>query len=469
MYLLLVLFLAHGISLGPCGNVNDPNDPCMSLCHALESFYSATNGPSWVFSSWNNPWFAGDPNPCNWGGIGCHNSSLCPTFHSFTMTGKNIHGNVPSDFGVSLNAASGGKVDHVQMVDLPLLTGDIRFLAGLTSLTYLATPNCGLSSSPGALESILRSNPDLCLVDFSKTKVGGSIPAAFCRIFSASFCPNILKTFSCAHCNLSGALPDMTACVGLQALDMSFNQLSGPLSDVPSSLVSLVLAGNSLKGGIPRSFQKLQRLEILDLSENDLEGPLGNLTICNGTKCADTDPGNPYGTTSLRLLRLQNNRFNGSVEELIDSFLRHGPVERFPLATLDLSTNNFTGKLTGELSDVFSLQRINLKRNALEVGLTFPSYLSTDNSSRHYFDEDERYWCPLYTLGTLIVELDANVFSFFECSCAANFFGVQSLETECKPCSEGAKCGGGTVMELEVPFFLLLYFILFSLVCNRLD
>lgn len=453
MFVVVLLLAFLNVGFGSCGNASDPKDPCAPLCDALDSFYNATNGPDWGLPSWETPWFSNDPNPCNWGGVGCHNSSSCSTFHSFALSGKNIQGIVPTDFGVRLHDASGGNIDHFQLVNLPSLSGDIRFLAGITSLTYLAMPNCGVSSSPGSLEGILRSNPLLCLVDFSKTFVGGPFPSGFCHLFPAKSCSNPGKTFNCPHCRFTGSLPNFLSCDGLQFLDLSFNQFSDALPEVPSSLVSLNLAGNSLKGEIPRSFKTLRRLETLDLSENLLAGTLENLTICNGTECADTDPGNPFGTTSLRLLRLRGNHFSFSIEDLIDNILFHGPtIVRFPLATLDLSNNNLTGKLTGKLGDAFFLQRINLKSNPLDTGLTFPSYLSADNTSRQYFDGDERYWCPFYTFadGILIVEVDANVFSYFECKCAANFFGVQSLETECKPCSEGAKCGGGTLMELEI-------------------
>ncbi|KAM3201402.1 hypothetical protein P3L10_033765 [Capsicum annuum] len=75
--------------------------------------------------------------------------------------------------------------------------------------------------------------------------------------------------------NFSGPIPQALVTAPLQALDLSYNNLSG---NIPawlgnsSSIQSLALYRNHLKGHIPPDYCRLEGLEELDLSENNLVG-----------------------------------------------------------------------------------------------------------------------------------------------------------------------------------------------------
>jgi hypothetical protein len=95
--------------------------------------------------------------------------------------------------------------------------------------------------------------------------------------------------------------------VSLHTLDLSFNQLSGP---IPSSLRDLrdmshlSLQNNQLRGSIPSSLGKLNRLNILDLSSNLLGGSI---------------PSSLVSLTNLQDLLINNNSLSGPVPELSSS------------------------------------------------------------------------------------------------------------------------------------------------------
>jgi Leucine-rich repeat (LRR) protein len=62
----------------------------------------------------------------------------------------------------------------------------------------------------------------------------------------------------------------------MTVLALSYNQIVGQVSDMPSSLFFLGLAGNNLTGPIPASLGLLGKLTSLDLSYNSLSGQVSH-------------------------------------------------------------------------------------------------------------------------------------------------------------------------------------------------
>ncbi|CAH9119221.1 unnamed protein product [Cuscuta epithymum] len=107
-----------------------------------------------------------------------------------------------------------------------------------------------------------------------------------------------LSSFSAAGCNIQGPLPpffnvslvglylsnnnlsgDISALqnlTGLDQIELQHNQLSGEIPDLSrlQSLKYLYLNNNNLTGHIPESLKTLPYLVELDLSNNQLAGPL---------------------------------------------------------------------------------------------------------------------------------------------------------------------------------------------------
>ncbi|XP_010936794.1 uncharacterized protein [Elaeis guineensis] len=147
-----------------------------------------------------------------------------------------------------------------------------------------------------------------------------------------------------------GLIGEIPASLGqltnLKSLVLVENSLAGMLPRELGSLVHLkrlVLTGNRFSGQIPVSLAgNLSELLILDLSRNNLSGPL---------------PSSFGGLTSLLTLDLSNNTLEGS--------LPSGLGELRNLTLLDLRNNNFSGGLTHSLQSMTSIQDMLLSNNPL--------------------------------------------------------------------------------------------------------
>ncbi|KAJ3678298.1 hypothetical protein LUZ60_002101 [Juncus effusus] len=140
------------------------------------------------------------------------------------------------------------------------------------------------------------------------------------------------------------------------------------------SLKRLNLSGCGLTGRLPESIgSDLRELEILDLSNNELFGPL---------------PSSISNLTNLKQLILDSNSFSGKLESGIgnlkcltklsvsgNSFSGNLPTElgelRY-LELLDLSVNIFTGSVPASLANLTKLLYLDLSRNGL-TGNLFPN------------------------------------------------------------------------------------------------
>lgn len=127
----------------------------------------------------------------------------------------------------------------------------------------------------------------------------------------------------------------------LYELDMSVNALSGTLGeDLGGSLAWIRLQDNALSGELTSdSFSKLHKLRSLHLYRNSFEGPLPDI----------------WHLEDLQVLRLNENRFNGS--------LPSGVGELLNLESLWLHNNNLTGLIPSELGKVHRLDYLILRFN----------------------------------------------------------------------------------------------------------
>ncbi|KAF8011984.1 hypothetical protein BT93_I0190 [Corymbia citriodora subsp. variegata] len=153
--------------------------------------------------------------------------------------------------------------------------------------------------------------------------------------------PRSIQFYLASNNKLIGQIPP-TICQlnSIQILDLASNELSGVLpsclSNLSSTLSTLSLHGNGFYGRIP-PLQKIEacELKMVDLSDNQLEGPLPRgLSTCVG----------------LEFLNLGNNwiadtfpSWLGSLPNLKEPKSNH---QHFPkLRIIDLSMNNFSGGL----------------------------------------------------------------------------------------------------------------------------
>ncbi|KAI5072980.1 hypothetical protein GOP47_0013086 [Adiantum capillus-veneris] len=353
--------------------------------------------------------------------------SACNGLVSLNLSENEIPGKIPASFFSSCGALqeldlSGNKLSG-------WLPGGVEFCLSLLHLN-LARNSLDGNLPPGFLSNCssaeCNTGPRLLSLDISRNNISGSIPDNFfanCQavvsidlssnLFSGSLpsslqnCKN-LAVFNITANSLLSELPKYlgqmasiqklhmannhftgqissaliaSLCTTLQDLDLSTNNLSGPLPasfESCKSLQSLKLQKNKLDGDFPSSFfSPLQELEVLRMGFNAFTGPVPvGLMNCSKLKVLDfggnqltgfvpeelcvVPPSlvaNGIDSYMLEQLLLPNNKLSGPVPVSLSNCTR--------LLILNLSFNRLSGTVPMELSYLTNLERLSLWYNQL--------------------------------------------------------------------------------------------------------
>ncbi|PHU08496.1 hypothetical protein BC332_20356 [Capsicum chinense] len=175
------------------------------------------------------------------------------------------------------------------------------------------------------------SLPFLEYVDLSMNQLFGPIPPELGKMKSLE---------------IGGSIPPEIGNVkGLLGLDLSSNHLIGQIPKEfgkLTSLIRLLVQNNSISGNIPGEFVSLAKLESLDLSDNRLNGMI---PTCIGD------------FVHLFQLDLSNNKFGENIPIEIGKMTQ--------LNVLDLSHNLLVGDIPPQLANLKVLVDLNLSHNCL--------------------------------------------------------------------------------------------------------
>ncbi|KAL1360948.1 hypothetical protein HN51_006318 [Arachis hypogaea] len=207
-----------------------------------------------------------------------------------------------------------------------LLSSDLQWLSQLSTLRYLWLPWVNLSSASNWQQ----------------------------QVSSLSH----LQYLNLGRCNLvdsvstSSLVSPANFSTSLSFVDISYNSLRDAsfifpwLMNSTSSLVILRMNDNGLSGTIPGTFGNLSLLEELNLENNRLKGQI---------------PVSLFHSCNLAKLDLSRNKFTGEFHEFIQVISR---CAHKPLEILDLGWNEITG-MVPDLSQLQSLQVLRLGNNRL--------------------------------------------------------------------------------------------------------
>ncbi|CAM0910588.1 unnamed protein product [Alopecurus aequalis] len=183
----------------------------------------------------------------------------CSSLWRVRLESNRLSGLIPAGFGA---------VQNLTYMDLSSneLTGGIPFdLVASRSLEYL-----NVSGNPigGTLPDTAWLAPKLQVFAASKCALHGEMPS-----FSASGCANLYR-LELAGNELRGAIPrDIGTCKRLVSLRLQHNKLSGEIPAVLAALPSVTevdLSWNALTGSVPPGFANCTTLETFDVSFNHL-------------------------------------------------------------------------------------------------------------------------------------------------------------------------------------------------------
>ncbi|OAY43746.1 receptor like protein 27 [Manihot esculenta] len=210
--------------------------------------------------------------------------------------------------------------------------------------------------------------PNLLVLDLHYNRLKGQIPTFppfstyvdyssnnFTSVIPDNFGTNLSVAifFSLSNNSLTGVIPESICnATSLQVLDLSDNGLNGR---IPSCLIErsknlgvLNLRRNNFRGNIPDNFPANCNLKTLDVSRNLLEGKVPQslikcttLEVLNlgNNKFKDTFPCLLMNISSLRVLVLRQNTFHGDIT------CQQTNVTWTRLQIIDIASNNFSGRL----------------------------------------------------------------------------------------------------------------------------
>ncbi|KAK9154468.1 hypothetical protein Sjap_001948 [Stephania japonica] len=330
-----------------------------------------------VLGSWNgNSVGASDGCPQNWYGIVCdegqvtsialNNLGLTGSFHfsalislqklqNISISDNQFEGIVDSDVGsigslrfldLSRNSFHGSipselmKLKNLAYLNVSFNSLGGKIPAGLQMLKLLKYLDLRFNKFSGDISNVLMEMQNVEYVDLSSNQFSGSLDL---DLENSSFVSTV-QYLNVSHNSLVGELFEhdgMPFFDSLAVFDASYNQLVGPIPSFSFvvSLRVLSLRSNLLSGSLPEALlrESSMILSDLDLSLNQIDGPLGSIT-----------------SATLRNLNLSSNRLSGALPERIGH-----------CSVLDLSHNSFTGSVSRVWSWGNYVELINLSSNSL--------------------------------------------------------------------------------------------------------
>ncbi|KAK1398170.1 receptor-like protein 7 [Heracleum sosnowskyi] len=221
-----------------------------------------------------------------------------------------------------------------------LLKGSLPEFPRNGSLRELFLYNTNFSGGiPGSIGDLAM----LYEIDFSQSNFSGRIPQSMANLTQ-------LVRLSFAYNKFSGIIPPFGKSKNLTYIDLSNNQLSGPIPSTHfegiDNLVHIDLSFNLFNGSIPSSLFAFPSLQNFLLHFNHFDGLLSNFSSASSSQ--------------LETLTLSSNKLNGPIPASIFDLKK--------LKSLSVSYNNLSGTLQLErFQKLENLYSLDLSHNRLSI------------------------------------------------------------------------------------------------------
>ncbi|CAA0832282.1 Leucine-rich receptor-like protein kinase family protein [Striga hermonthica] len=309
------------------------------------------------------------------------------------LTGSLVGGGEAQEFG------------SLKVLDLSYnqLSGDLPGFSFVYDLQVLRLGNNGFS---GSVPNTLLKGDSLMLteLDLSGNNLSGPISIiTSTTLHTLNLSSNMLSgevpllTGSCAVIDLSknqfgGNLTRLLKWENVEFLDLSQNHLAGPIPEATSQFLRLNylnLSRNSLNGSLPKVTMLFPKITTFDLSFNQLDGPissalltsstLNELHLQNNVLSGSIDFSPLSNDSNLHVLDLSNNQFNGKLPDGLGSFIE--------LRVLSVSGNKFSGSLPTSIGNITTLYSLDISQNNFTgpLPVNLPDTLQSFNASYNDF------------------------------------------------------------------------------------
>jgi Leucine-rich repeat (LRR) protein len=356
---------------------------------ALVDLFNSTGGTDWKD---NRGWL--DPGAADWNGVEVTNLQFAAN-GNFLLNSGNVSGLDLETNGLAGNLPSSlGDLTALQSLSLAgnQLQGPIPPI--FSSLTLLQTLDLSSNKLTGSIPAGLGDlSLSLTSIDFSANELSNSLPSdlqGMSALETLDLSQNSLSgtvnlgvmsqliTLNLNGNGFTGSLTNLVLAPNLQTNDLGGNHFTNTipinsgffLSLNQDSLRYLDLSGNALNGALP-DFGAFTQLQFLDLSDNQLTGPiltdLNNLTLLQTLDLSGNHLTGPIpaldNLSQLEKLSLHDNDLTGAMPTSLTQLAQ--------LESLNLSSNHLTGPIL-DLSSLANLKSVALDRNDLNFTTNSP-------------------------------------------------------------------------------------------------
>lgn len=245
--------------------------------------------------------------------------------------------------GIICNSA--GSVSEIDLSQHRLMINGTLAMFSFTSFPNLNTFNIRGNNFMGPIPPGVENLAELQYLDFGNNNLSGSIPYQISHLQG-------LRTLDLSNNHLEASnWSDFSPMPFLTTLYLGSNNLASKFPEFISNchnLTSLYLSVNMLTGDLGRTlpFNKLNKLEFLDICSNSFEGPF---------------PPDIINLSKLRYLDLGYNNFSGSIPDDIRMLS--------DLENLYLCSNSFKGTIPSSIGQLTKLQLLHLYDNHLNSSI----------------------------------------------------------------------------------------------------
>ncbi|KZV58765.1 Leucine-rich repeat protein kinase family protein [Dorcoceras hygrometricum] len=234
---------------------------------------------------------------------------VCSDYHitELTIVGNKTSGSLNPEI-----SSSNFSVSEHTLSDKFSIESFFTVLTKLSSLQKLSLVSLGVW---GQLPEKINRLRSLEVLNISSNFIYGDIPPSVSSYQS-------LKSLVLSNNLINGSVPDLSALSVLEELDLSSNSLGPKFPSLGSNLVSVLIGNNSLESEIPQDFNKMNRLQVLDLSSNSIIGSI---------------PSFLFSMPSIQYITLAKNQLSGTLAADVSCNIN--------LKYVDISNNLLTGKL----------------------------------------------------------------------------------------------------------------------------
>ncbi|KAJ0941444.1 putative non-specific serine/threonine protein kinase [Helianthus annuus] len=335
--------------------------------HALLDFKARVQDPDGVLSTWTDE---EDDDCCKWSGVTCNDTTghvtrlqlsynfgttnlggeISPSLLNLTylnyldLSGNFLNGTIPKFIGfmTQLSGAISENIGKSKLLKLNLSNNSLegvsdRFADHMLNMSYVEYIDLSSCKLGPHFPKWIQKLKNLTRLDIADTGISDTVPLEFWDAW-----PSQLRYLNLSSNNITAKVPDLLSNFDNRSIiDLSSNNLYGPIPNVSSALTLLNLSGNKFSGGISFLCQIVDGfLEFLDLSNNVL---------------TEQVPDCLWNFRELRVLNLGHNNLFGRLPASVESMIK--------LEVLYLYKNEFSGELPLSLKNCTNLNFLNLGAN----------------------------------------------------------------------------------------------------------